>query len=72
MLSLKLGSYHGLELSLDADTAGSLVTAFTTLFDMQRGRVFMSKVKAFGASFLRVYLRTIPAFEVGASHDTWP
>lgn len=53
MLSLKLGSYHGLELSLDADTAGALVTAFTT-FGLQQGRAFMSKVKAFGASFLRV------------------
>ena len=49
---MKLGSYHGLELSLDADSAGLLVTSLA-LF-IRKGRSTMNKLKVFGASCLRV------------------
>ncbi len=54
MLSLQLGSYHGLELSLDADTASALVMTVFNFFCIHKKENFMAKVKMFGASFLRV------------------
>lgn len=54
MLSLPLGSYHGLELSLDADTVGALVMALMNLLCIHKKENFMGKIKMFGASFLRV------------------